>query len=145
LIQVNRVIVVGNLTRDPELRHTPSGYPVCAFGIAMNRRSRTPDGQQHEDVSFVEVKAGGKTAEDVAKFLAKGRLVLVEGRLKQERWMAKDGGGPRSKVVIQAQSVQFLNAPPQVPVNPVDQAAPESSAAEPSSTEEFMGEGENTF
>jgi single-strand DNA-binding protein len=144
VIQVNRVIIAGNLTHDPELRHTPSGYPVCAFSIAINRKSRLPDGQAREDVSFVEIKTGGRTAEDVATYLLKGRLVLVEGRLKQERWNARDGSGPRSKVVVHALSVQFLNAPPP---KTADQAAPAPAAhiAEPPPAEEYNGEAEEPF
>lgn len=128
MIMFNKVFVVGNLTRDPELRRTSTGTSVTAFTIAVNRKTRGSDGAQKEDVSFVEIKAWEKTAEDVCKFLHKGRLVLVEGRLKQERWEAKDGGGPRSKVIVQASHVQFLDSPKDVKVAepPAEESAPDN-------------------
>jgi single-strand DNA-binding protein len=132
MIMFNKVFIVGNLTRDPELRRTSSGTPVTAFTIAVNRKTRGSDGNQKEDVSFVEIKAWEKTAEDVCRFLHKGRLVLVEGRIKQERWEAKDGGGPRSKVIVQASHVQFLDSPKDA--KPVEAPAEEQS---PDSEEMF--------
>lgn len=113
MIMLNKIFVVGNLTRDPELKHTADGKSVTAFTIGINRRTRIDDGSQKDDVSFVEIKAWEKTAEDVCRYLKKGRLILVEGRIKQERWEAKDGGGPRSKVIIEAKHVQFLGGPGQ--------------------------------
>ena len=137
MIMFNKVFVVGNLTRDPELRRTSEGTSVTAFTIAVNRKTRGSDGNQKEDVSFVEVKAWEKTAEDVCRFLHKGRLVLVEGRLKQERWQAKDGGGPRSKVIVQAQHVQFLDSPKEAR-EPKETRPPEAPPEESSPDGEEM-------
>lgn len=94
---------MGNCTQDPERRHTSNGTAVASFGMAMNRQ--TANGQ---DVTFVEVAAWEKQAETVAKFLTKGRLVMIEGRLQQQKWDDKQGGGPRSKLVVVAERVIFL-------------------------------------
>lgn len=99
----NRVILMGNLTRDPELRHTPNGMSVASFGLAINRQ--TSGG---EEVTFVDVTVWDKQADTVAKFMTKGRLVLIEGRLRQEKWEDKNGGGTRSKLVVIAERVTFL-------------------------------------
>lgn len=99
----NSVTLMGNLTRDPELRHTPSGMAVASFGLALNRQTKGG-----EEVTFVDVTVWDKQAETAAKFLTKGRLVLIEGRLKQEKWEDKSGGGNRSKLVVVAERVTFL-------------------------------------
>ena len=98
----NRVTLMGNLTKDPELNHTTNGTAVAKFGLAMNRQLK--DG---EEVTFVDVTVWEKQAEVVTQYLTKGRLVLIEGRLRQEKWTAQDGTN-RSKLVIVAERVQFL-------------------------------------
>jgi len=135
MIMVNRVIVAGNLTRDPELRHTNAGVPVCAFVLAINRKSKTPEGEPKNDVSFIEVKAWDKVASDVCRYVKKGRLVLVEGRIRQERWESKSNGEPRSKIVIHAQYIQFLDG--------VARDAEIPAAEEP--VEEYKGESDDAF
>src|SRR5574337_1194668 len=99
----NSVTLMGNLTRDPELRHTPNGMSVASFGLAINRQTRGG-----EEVTFVDITVWDKQAETAAQFLKKGRLVLIEGRLRQEKWEDKNGGGTRSKLVIVAERVTFL-------------------------------------
>lgn len=136
MIMVNRVILAGNLTRDPELRQTNAGIPVCSFVLAINRRSKNAQGESRNDVSFVEVKAWNRVASDVCRYVKKGRLVLVEGRLRQERWEAKNNGGPRSKIVIHAQSIQFLDG--SAGIDPEEQAHEEPQ-------EEYRGEVEENF
>jgi single-strand DNA-binding protein len=103
----NKVIVMGNLTRDPELRYTPSGVPVSNFGLALNRRYQNGQGSDVEEVSFVEITAWGKQAEVCAEYLAKGSPVLLEGRLRQDRWETADGDR-RSQLKVVAESVKFL-------------------------------------
>lgn len=109
MVNMNRLVIAGNLTRDPELRQLSGNNAVCNFAIGVNRRSGKGD-QQKEEVSFFDVECWGKTAELAGQHLYKGRPVLLEGRLKQERWEAQ-GGGNRSRVVIIAESVQFLGPP----------------------------------
>ena len=102
----NRVTLMGNLTKDPELVYTTNGTAVAKFGLAMNRQLK--DG---EEVTFVDVTVWDKQAEVVKQFLSKGRLVLIEGRLRQEKWTAPDGTN-RSKLVVVAERVQFLPGGP---------------------------------
>ena len=82
MASVNRVIVMGNLTRDPELRYTPGGAAVTSFGLGVNRRFRDRDGLPNDEVTFLEIVAWGKQAETCSEYLGKGRLVLIEGRLR---------------------------------------------------------------
>ncbi len=108
MASVNYVIVMGNLTRDPELRYTPSGAAVTSFGVAVNRRSRNGGGGK-EEPTFLEVVAWGKQAEVCGQFLRKGRLVLIEGSLRQERWEGRQGEA-RSALKVVAERVQFLGS-----------------------------------
>jgi len=102
---LNSVNIMGNLTRDPEIKYIPSGKAVCSLSIA-NNRVYTKNGEKVEEVSYFDVEVWGAAAENCAKYLAKGRGVVVEGRLKQDRW-EKDGK-TNSKVRISANSVHFL-------------------------------------
>jgi len=104
----NKVILMGNLTRDPELRYTPSGKAVANFSIAVNRRFRTDD-QVREETDFFDIVVFGKQAENCSEYLRKGRPVLVDGRLQQRRWETDDGQ-KRSKVEVVAMTVQFLGS-----------------------------------
>ena len=106
----NKVILIGNLTRDPQLRYTPSQMAVCDFGLAMNRRWRTPEGEQREEVCFVDVTAWGKQAETLAKYVTKGRQLFVEGRLTFSQWDDKSGQ-KRSKLTVTVEQFQFLGGP----------------------------------
>jgi single-strand DNA-binding protein len=101
----NRVLLMGNLTRDPELRYTPSGKAVTTLGLAVNNRYGKGEDQK-EDVLFIDVTVWGKTAENCAEYLGKGRSVFVEGRLKFRTW--EHEGQKRSKVDVTAITVQFL-------------------------------------
>jgi len=107
MIGLNKVFLVGNLTRDPELRYTPNGKAVAGFGVAVSRRSTTKEGDRKEDVDFFEVEVWDKQAETCNEYLAKGRGILVEGRLKQDRW-EDEAGKKRSKLKIVASSIQFM-------------------------------------
>ncbi len=104
MASVNCVIVMGHLTRDPELRYTPGGSAVTSFGLGINRRFRDRDGLPNEEVTFVEIVAWGKQAEGCGEYLAKGRLVLVEGRLRQVRWKTAEGEA-RSALTVVAERV----------------------------------------
>ena len=104
----NSVTIMGNLTRDPELRVTPKGTAICQFGLAINRRFKAEDGQQRDETTFVDCEAWSKTAELIAKYLAKGRCALVQGRLKFDQWEDKTTGQKRSKLKVVVESVQFI-------------------------------------
>lgn len=103
----NRVILVGNLTRDPQLRYLPSNTAVCEFGVATNRRYRDRDGNQKEEVCFVDISAFGRQAETINQYMGKGRPILVEGRLRFDSWTGQDGQ-KRSKLSVVVENFQFL-------------------------------------
>jgi single-strand DNA-binding protein len=106
---INRVIITGNLTRDPELRALPSGTEVCQLGVAVNGRRKNPQsGQWEEEPNFFDVTVFGAQGQNCAQYLSKGRPVAIDGRLRWSSWEDKNGGGRRSKVDIVAQTVQFL-------------------------------------
>ena len=109
---LNRVFLMGNLTRDPELRYIPSGQAVATFTIAMNRTYMAASGEKKEEVSFVRVVVWAKLAENCHEYLRKGSPVFVEGRLQSRSWDAPDGT-KRSTIEVVAQSVQFLGRPQQ--------------------------------
>ena len=108
---VNRVSLAGNLTRDPELRRTPNGSSVTDLGLALNRSWTGADGQKNEEVTYVDVSAWGKTAENSAQYLSKGSAVFVEGRLKLDQWQDAKTNEPRSKLRVVAERVHFLDSP----------------------------------
>jgi single-strand DNA-binding protein len=107
----NKVLLIGNLTRDPEVRYTPKGTAVCDIGLAVNRKWRDDSGNQQEEVTFVDVTIWGKTAENVGKHLSKGSSLHVEGRLHTESWEDKQTGQKRSRLKVVADGVQFLGSP----------------------------------
>lgn len=106
---LNKVFLMGNLTRDPELRYIPSGTAVANFTVAVNRVYKDNTGDRKEDVSFIRVVVWGKMAEVCGEYLTKGRPVLVEGRLKSRTWEGQDGQ-KRSALDVVATSVQFIGA-----------------------------------
>jgi single-strand DNA-binding protein len=106
---INRVILVGRLTRDPELRHLPSGTPVLEMGVAVNGRQQDDGGNWVDKPNFFDVKVYGNQAEMLSQHLTKGRRIGIDGRLDWRSWEAQDGS-KRSKVDVVAQSVQFLDS-----------------------------------
>ena len=105
----NKVILMGNLVRDPETRATPSGQSVTNFSLAVNRTWRGSDGQQQEAVGYFDCVAWGKAGEIIAQYLTKGRPVLVSGRLDQRTWEDKETGGKRSKVEVVVEDFNFID------------------------------------
>lgn len=103
----NRVLLIGNLTRDPQLRYTPNQAAVCDFGIAVNRQWTGADGQKREETCFVDCTAWGRQAEILSKYMSKGRPLFVEGRLTFRQWEGKDGKR-RSKIEVTVENFQFL-------------------------------------
>lgn len=105
----NKVILLGNLTRDPELRVTPSGLSICKFGIAVNRRFSTKEGEQREEVTYVDIDAFGRQAETISKYLTKGDPIHIEGRLKLDQWETKEGE-KRNKLGVVLEGFQFIGS-----------------------------------
>lgn len=108
-MSVNKVMLLGNLTRDPELRQTPKGMAICKLSVAMNRQYKTQDGERREEVTFVDVDAFGQQAEVLAKYLSKGRQVFIEGRLKLDKWDDKNTGEKRSRLGVILESFSFVS------------------------------------
>jgi len=109
MASLNKVFMIGNLTRDPELRYVPSGAPVATFGLAVNRTFVTQHGDKKDEVCFVRIVVFGKQAESCSQYLTKGRPVFIEGRLQYRAW--EQDGQKRSTLDIVADRVQFLGSP----------------------------------
>ena len=106
----NKVILAGNLTRDPQLSYLPSGTPVCEFGLAINRKWKSQAGDMKEETCFVDCRAFARQAETINQYMKKGRPLLVEGRLKYDAWEGKDGQ-KRSRLTVVVDTFQFLGGP----------------------------------
>jgi single-strand DNA-binding protein len=105
----NKVILMGNLTRDPEMRVTPGGTSICKFTVAVNRKFKMQTGEEREEVAFIDVDAFGKQAEVISKFFTKGKPILVEGRLKQDKWEDKTTKEKRSKLGVSLEGFSFVS------------------------------------
>ena len=142
----NRVILMGNLTRDPQLKYLPNNTAVCEFGLAINRRWRDKDGNQKEDVCFVDIAAFGRQGETVNQYMTKGRQILVEGRLRFDSWTGQDGQ-KRSKLSVVAENFQFVGARGDQPAGagaPQERSAPPAEApGQPSGPDDAPPTGES--
>lgn len=108
MINLNKALVAGNMTRDPELRDTKSGTKVASIAIAINRHWKDKDGNPQQETDYEDITAYGKQAETISKYFKKGDPIFVEGRLKTEKWEDKDGN-PRSKKIIILENFKFFN------------------------------------
>lgn len=135
----NKVILVGNLTRDPQMNYLPSQTPVVEFGLAVNRKYKDQSGQQREETCFIDCKSFGKSAEILNQYMSKGRPILVEGRLHLDTWETQDGS-KRSKHRVIVEQFQFLGSAggggggggaPQGGSRPAQQRSPAAPANEP--------------
>ncbi|MGZ4983674.1 MAG: single-stranded DNA-binding protein [Chthoniobacterales bacterium] len=142
----NKVILMGNLTRDPEVRYTPKGSAVTDIGLAVNRVYSTEGGEKREEVTFVDVTLWGRTAEIAGEYLKKGRPVLIEGRLQLDSWDDKQSGQKRSKLKVIGETMQLIGSRPGAGGSEGDEAPrsgsarttsppPRSSSAEPDGDE----------
>src|SRR6476660_574690 len=104
----NKVILIGNLTRDPELRYTPKGTAIAKIGLAINRTWKTETGETKEEVTFVDIDAFGRQAETLGQYMKKGRPIMIEGRLKLDTWDDKQTKQKRSRLGVVLESFQFL-------------------------------------
>lgn len=128
----NTVVLLGNLTRDPELRYTPQGVAVCDFGVAVNRRYTRKDGGKVDEVAFIDVTAWNRQAEIAAEYLKKGRPILLSGRLAQDRWDDEATGQKRSKLKVVAERLQFLGTGSQDAETPLPaESAPDEEPPAP--------------
>jgi single-strand DNA-binding protein len=104
----NKVILMGNLTRDPQLKYLPSQTAVTEFGLACNRKFKTQAGEDKEEVTFVDCTAFGRTGEVINQYFTKGKPIFIEGRLKYDQWEDKQGGGKRHKLTVVIESFEFV-------------------------------------
>jgi len=126
----NKVILAGNLTRDPELRYTPKGTAVAKIGLAVSRTWTGEDGQKKEEVSFIDIEAWGRQGEVIAQYMKKGRPLLVEGRLKLDSWEDKNTKQKVSKLKVVLESFSFLDSKP----SDTGGGAPAPSPSRPAAT-----------
>ncbi len=108
MANLNKVMLIGNLTRDPELRVTPKGTAICQFSLAVNRKFRDEAGADREEVTYVDIEAWGKSGENIAKYCTKGRPLFVEGRLRLDQWEDKTTKEKRSRMKVVCDNFQFL-------------------------------------
>lgn len=149
----NRVMLAGNLTRDPVTRFLANEKAVANFGLAVNRRFKGSDGEMKEDVLFIDVEAWGRTAELVGQYLVKGRPCFVEGRLRMDQWDDKTTGQKRNRILVVADNVQFTGANPNRSqggegghaAGDMDDAPPAPSSAKSSAAPAAGGEDEPPF
>jgi len=150
----NKVILAGNLTRDPELRYLPNGTPVARIGLAIGRRWKTETGELKEDTTFVDVDAYGKQAETIAQYMKKGRPILIEGRLRYDSWDDKQSGQKRSKLSVVGDTLQFIgdgkgaqggSRPSADRGSDDEQSRPRSQGASPAAAQDFQEDDDIPF
>ena len=110
MANLNKVMLIGNLTRDPELRVTPKGTAICTFSIAVNRKFKDDSGGEREEVTYVDIEAWGKSGENISKYCTKGRPLFVEGRLRLDQWEDKTTKEKRSRMRVVLENFQFLGS-----------------------------------
>jgi len=110
MVDLNRTMIIGNLAQDPEVRDMGNGKEVTNFAIAVNRTWEGPQGEEGKEVSFIDCCAFGKTGETIEKYLTKGRRILIEGRLKQDRWINKDTSKPQNKIRVIVEKFHFMDS-----------------------------------
>ena len=108
MANLNKVMLIGNLTRDPELRVTPKGTAICTFSIAVNRKFKDDSGGEREEVTYIDIEAWGKSGENISKYCTKGRPIFVEGRLRLDQWEDKNTKEKRSRMKVVLENFQFL-------------------------------------
>ncbi len=110
MANLNKVMLIGNLTRDPELRVTPKGTAICTFSLAVNRKFKDESGGEREEVTYVDIEAWGKSGESISKYCTKGRPLFVEGRLRLDQWEGKNTKEKRSRMKVVLENFQFLGS-----------------------------------
>ena len=110
MANLNKVMLIGNLTRDPELRVTPKGTAICTFSLAVNRKFKDESGGEREEVTYIDIEAWGKSGENISKYCTKGRPLFVEGRLRLDQWEDKNTKEKRSRMKVVCENFQFLGS-----------------------------------
>lgn len=110
MANLNKVMLIGNLTRDPELRVTPKGTAICTFSLAVNRKFKDESGGEREEVTYIDIEAWGKSGENISKYCTKGRPLFVEGRLRLDQWEDKNTKEKRSRMKVVLENFQFLGS-----------------------------------
>ena len=110
MANLNKVMLIGNLTRDPELRVTPKGTAICTFSLAVNRKFKDDSGGEREEVTYIDIEAWGKSGENISKYCTKGRPLFVEGRLRLDQWEDKNTKEKRSRMKVVLENFQFLGS-----------------------------------
>ena len=136
MANLNKVLLLGNVTRDPEVRYTPKGSAVCDLGVAVNRSYTTDSGEKREEVTFVDVTLWGRTAEVASEYLKKGRPVFVEGRLQMDTWDDKQTGQKRTRLRVVADNMQLLGGRPPGGAEPPGDSRPTSAPPKKSASSE---------
>ncbi len=128
MASLNKVLLIGNLTRDPDVKMMTNGRPVCNFGLALNRSYKDSEGNRKDETTFVDVECFGPRAEAVGRFFTKGRAIFVEGRLKLDQWESKEGE-KRSAIRVVLDNFEFVDSrqDSQTQTNPSPSPAPEAS------------------
>ncbi|MDD2710128.1 MAG: single-stranded DNA-binding protein [Verrucomicrobiae bacterium] len=137
---LNKVLLIGNLTRDPEVRYTPSGTAVADLGLAVSRRYRTEGGEDREEVCFVNLVVWGKQAEAAGKYLKKGRPIFAEGRLQYDTW--EKNGEKRSTLKVNCERIQFLGTSGKESGGGAGPAEPRAAPSEPAGEPKSAGSNE---
>lgn len=137
MLELNKVLLVGNLTRDPDIRYVPSGTAVADFDLAVNRSFRDRSGEQRRETLFIKVESWGRQAEFCSEYLKKGSRVYVEGRLKNETWEGRDGV-KRQRTTVVADRIQFADVKPAEP--PTEEAPETREVSEETSPDVKEGE-----
>jgi single-strand DNA-binding protein len=135
MANLNRVLLIGNLTRDPELRYTPKGTAVVDIGLAVNRVYSGEDGEKKEETTFVDVTFWGRQAEIAGQYLKKGRPVFIEGRLQLDTWDDKQTGQKRSRLRVVCENMQLLGSRPEAEGSPSTPRRSPGSSAPPQRSE----------
>ena len=134
MASLNKVMLIGNLTRDPDVRMLSNGRPVCNFGLALNRNYKDSEGNRKEEVTFVDVECYGPRAEAVGRFFTKGRSIFVEGRLKLDQWESKEGE-KRSAIRVVLDNFEFVDSKQESANVPIqNQSTPSNKPDTPSDT-----------
>jgi single-strand DNA-binding protein len=137
MASLNKVLLIGNLTRDPDVRMMSNGRPVCNFGLALNRSYKDAEGNRKDETTFVDVESFGPRAEAVGRFFTKGRAIFIEGRLKLDQWESKEGE-KRSALKVVLDSFEFVDSKQEggstAPRNTVQTAPPQTNEAQPKSS-----------
>jgi single-strand DNA-binding protein len=145
MANVNKVILVGNLTRNPEVKFTPKGLAVADFGLAVNRSFTAENGEKREEVTFIDITAWGKVAELARQFLTKGRQVYIEGRLQLNSWDDKQTGEKKSKLRVVGENIQFLGSRPEAESGRPKQTEANRPTGEPHRPEPIKGGDDYPF